>query len=865
MSEKLPKTTKKFKINTTFQTKEKEESNSIQLKDSTLIGNKRERTSSFTIETICDYCKMPIYSKYLKMNSFENTKEYIINEFKIKDNDFQNNLSKTLEELFPENIKEKNIVICNNCIEKKFIKGGVENLLGLNCDNNNEFEESINSENFKTLRDINTLNLQLIISQIKNIKIKFVKLVENITEIFNNTAIRVMFSNNKDSFMKIKEEMEKCKDKLEEINKIFEQLINDYTSKEIQQNLYISNLFNNNEKIFKKEKLSQLLKNIQMENTSSPNEAYIKNKTKDLEKDFNFNKKNELSKKILDFSTLKNKNFEISNNFNFSSAENLNNTKVNNHKSDSLNLGQDKNSVNQVMNLPNFGLDKQYLLYYLEKIQYLKKRLGLNNQTLQGFLANSFRNKDGTNLELNLKKNLNIDQSELSNNIFSNNLISHRPVNPKLLDMINNNTNNNDNINNINYNNNINNNSNIDNNINITSNINNNIKQNNISINNDNDNDKKNNNVNNNNYISDGKNNNNNNNNLICNNENNTQENKDDIKNNESTGNIVISKISLENNNINNSTSNNDDNQKKSNSASPQKLNNKNNLPSNLNIEPNYKMDMKKIENSIKIQNLINSSNNNNIYNNLGNNNSEMFSELLEFFKLSPSIHYLLYDNYFNNHSNINNNNLFNLPSLSTLSNLSEIKNDVNLIQTNNSQNKFNQKSSLINKNPNNINNNLNNNKNTDNNNSNNLGETPNPNNSISFTNSHKLKHKKEGTSSLLVNKLNKTEKEKKIKQENNVHLSNNESNSKINNCPNVSINIPVDSNEENNKTKINLQQNSNNINVENKNTNLENKGNLNSKNNNINANNSEKSENINENEQKENTKNDISIFLNQS
>ena len=850
MSEKLQRNNKKFKINTKIQQKEKEESNNLPLKDPTLIGNKRERTPSISIETICEYCKIPIHSKYLTIDSLENTKEYIINEFKIMDNDFQKNLLEILKELFPKNKKETNIMCCS-CVQKKFIRGGVVNLLELDCINNKKSDESKCSENIKILKDIYTLNLQLIISQVKNIKIKLMKAIENIKEIFSNTAIRVMLSNFKDSFMKIKEDMDKCGDKFEEINRIFEKLISDCTSKEKLQSLYINNLFNNNEKNYKKEKLLQFLKDIEIEIISIPEEIYTKNKNKEQENDVCFNTKNEVSKKTLDFSLLKNKNFVFTNNFNFNNVENINNTKINNNKPGSLNSGQEKNYFNQLLNLPNIGLGKQYSLYYLQKIQYFKERLGWNNQAFREILINKARNKGGANQ--NLKTDLSTDHSDLSNNLFSKNIASRKQFNSRLSNLVNSLDNNIGNISNINNNNNIDNNikdnnSNISSNI-VTNNTNNTTTNNEVLTNNVND-------VNNDiNSIMKTKNN-------DIHNDSNIPENDDSIKNknNDDEGNTLSSVNPVENSAINNNPDKNKDNSKTSNLPSLKKQNNKNNLPLNyLNIDLNSKIDMKKIENSIKIQNLINTANNNNnLFNIFGNNNSEMFSELLELFKLSPSLHYLLFDNYFNNHSNINISNS-NLPNFPNISNLSELLN-INKIPITNSQSQFKQSSSLINQNTINK---SNQNQNITNNDSNNIMGISNPNIRTSYNNLQQNKQKKEGTASLLVNMLTKVAKEKKSKQMNNQKLINNKKN---NNTPNVSINISIDSNEENNTEKTNLQQNKNTTNSENKNTDLEKKGDLSRTNNSdINANNSAKSKNDNENTQVENTKNDISIFLNQS
>ena len=206
--------------------------------------------------------------------------------------------------------------MCFSCVQNKFIRGGVENLFNLNCTNNNEFNGS-KRDNIKTLKDIYTLNFQLVISQIRNIRIKFMKSIDTINEIFGNTAIRVMFSNNKDSFMNIKKDMDKCMEKMEGINKMFEKLINDCISKEKLKNSYINNLFNINENIFQKEKLLELLKGIEIEITSSPEEIYMRNKDKELENNMIFNNKNESPEKTSEFSLLKNKNIGINNNFNF--------------------------------------------------------------------------------------------------------------------------------------------------------------------------------------------------------------------------------------------------------------------------------------------------------------------------------------------------------------------------------------------------------------------------------------------------------------------------------------------------------------------------------------------------------------------
>ena len=483
MSERSLKINKKHKLGNETNQKEKDQTFAHQIKDQSFIGNKRERANNEkNDDIICDKCKSTLEDNYLEINENLNEssiKEFILNCLKIKNNEFQNIFNEIFEEIISKKYVFKNIILCSECFKKNFFKGGIEKIFNINTIintkdsknkniesltadkkdlNNNELKELENelnetnskSKNIKILKDIYSLNIQLIINNLKNFKSRYSKIFEKLNLILENNLP-----------LKNKEDIEKYKEELSEINKIIEKLLNDCTSKEKLQSLNI-NLNNDNNN--NKEELLQLLKQIQLEienitsnggdsSAPAPEEwggENTKNNFEGENQDILFNpKKNDLFKKEnMDYAGLRNKNISFFNShMNFNNIDEINNLLVQNKNnsnninnistniSTNINNQEEKNNynnINQLLNLSNISgaLNKQQILNYLEKNQVLKKRLGLgnNNPSLSGILSNSQRNNP---------------QSGLNNNLLLNNLIFSGQISPQILNQINNNNNSN--------------------------------------------------------------------------------------------------------------------------------------------------------------------------------------------------------------------------------------------------------------------------------------------------------------------------------------------------------------------------------------------------------------------------------------
>ena len=487
------KINKKFKLPNEINQNEKDQTSPDKMKDQSFIGNKRERSNNEkNDEIICDKCKSIIEGNYLEINEniSDSNKEFILNCLKIQNNDFQNNFNEILEEIKSKKYNINNIILCSDCFKKNFFKGGIEKILNISTcinikdtknknnenvitekndnDNNNEIKELENelnetnskSKNIKILKEIYSLNIQLIIKNLKLFKSRYSKIFEKFNLILE-----------KNLPIKNKEEIEKNKEELAETNKIIEKLLNDCTSKEKLQSLNI-NLNNDNNN--NKEELLQLLKQIQLEienitsnggdsSAPAPEEWGGDNTKNNLEVEnqdvlFNTKKNDSFKKDNVDYTGLRNKNIGFSSHLNYNNIDEINNllvqnknipnnvNNVNNINNINTNISananqEDKNAynnINQLLNLSNISgkLGNQLILNYLEKNQVLKKRLGLGNSnpSLSGILSNSQRNNA---------------QSGLNNNILLNNLISSGQISPQMLNQINNNNSNNAQLNNL--------------------------------------------------------------------------------------------------------------------------------------------------------------------------------------------------------------------------------------------------------------------------------------------------------------------------------------------------------------------------------------------------------------------------------
>ena len=432
-----------------------------------LIGNKRERAKTEEEEQyeeqnkICKYCKSIDASDIIELNE-SCLSQKITNFFSknIKDENFSKILKENLKKILNNEIKNKNI-ICSKCFLNNFISGGIEKLFLEKKGDNNIMEkdkflgDNDQKKNLKQIVDIYSINFNLAIKSLKELKNKYSKTIKSTNEVFENTAIRVMLSNNKEIFQDLKKKMDDCKENLKEIEENFDTVINDLTKKEGSKKFFIEGVFSNN--IISKNHLLEALKGVENEiefsiidiNNGGPKLMNIRNE------------KNEESPEVAFYNLDKKKAKEICDKNN-NCSNNKNNIQSNNNINSNILLNPQNQKMQDIIeqSLNNNNIDKNEILK--------------NNPLLSPCPDSPFINPG-----LGFYPNLGPQISRLPNNILINNFIPPPSLNPQLIGQINNNQinsiipNNNNNSNNTNNNNNSINNNNINENNKNINNLNN--------------------------------------------------------------------------------------------------------------------------------------------------------------------------------------------------------------------------------------------------------------------------------------------------------------------------------------------------------------------------------------------------------
>ena len=422
--EKKSDKTEPININISIQ-KEIESPNNQETK---LIGNKREREKVEPEETgcskNCDFCKKSFTTDILELNKTMQN-EIIIEAIskQIKDDKFLKILKKNSEKLKivnNENINT-NIIICYNCLMDNFITGGLVNIFSkpendINCqDQLKNFDQK---NNLNQILDIYSINFNLAINSLKQLKEKYSKVTEITYELFESKPIKNLLSNNKEDYQELKIKMNYCKQNLKEIGENFDNLIKKLSSEELKKLFTEKTSPNDN---FYKNNFQKVLK---MENeikTSIDNATNNNGDIPSINNDDN------------------DKKLGLSNEFYCNLAKNekekndiYNKTTTQNNQLLYNIQNQKKQNINEQL-LPN-NLDKNILLSHNNYIQ---------NNPIDPFI----------NPILGLIPNIGLSQGgRTANNILLNNLSSSPILNPQILGQINNNnsiiSNNSNNINN---------------------------------------------------------------------------------------------------------------------------------------------------------------------------------------------------------------------------------------------------------------------------------------------------------------------------------------------------------------------------------------------------------------------------------
>ena len=398
----------------------------------TLIGNKRERPKSDEKNgnnKICDHCNT-VKSDFLEIDDYTPNKNIIDFISKnIKDENLRKHMTDFIIKKFPNKDKysqnksnnNQNInknIICIECFIETFTKGGLEKIfIGQKNENNYPIREINNNEqknNLKEITDLYSINLNLAISTLKQLKVEYHKTIKSTNDLFSNLAIQIMLSNNKEPFQDLKRKMDNCTKNLKEIEENFESLINDLTSKEELKKIFIEGIYDNDN--FSKNNLIKILKKITNEIEFS--NLNINGAPQNIN---NGNEKNLETPDITNYNVDNSKN-DIKNK--------QNNDNKNNNNGNKNNIQNNINN-NQLLNIQN-----------QKKQNYQDQKI--NNNILSSLSQNNLIQNSpeshfiGSNL--GLFSPFSFSQNRVSSNALLNNFFSSSSLGPQLLNQTNNNS-----------------------------------------------------------------------------------------------------------------------------------------------------------------------------------------------------------------------------------------------------------------------------------------------------------------------------------------------------------------------------------------------------------------------------------------
>ena len=470
MAEKDEKSDKKesTKLNLKIPNQKEKSSKSPENKK-ILVGNKRERSKTSENEEeqeqdqekkiincsfkFCNYCKNINALEILEFD--ETTKNQTIIDYISKiitNSNFIKNIKDNIEYIFKnkDNNKKKNKnIICSQCFLNNFISGGLEKIFFKkkdDKDDNNiqnkylDLNENEQKNNLKQIFDIYSINLNLAIKSLKDLKTKYSKTIKSTNDVFKNTAIRIMFSNFKENFQELKKKMDDCEKNLNEIEDIFDNIINDLTQKEEMKKFFIEGVFSNDN--ICKNNLLKILKKV--ENEIEIGTIKICNGPKSINNEIN--KNTEASEVI------------INNMDKIDNKENLNNKNNNNNQNNTQNI-INNNTLLNLQNQKKQNNNEQLLLNNIDKAEMLKNNILLTQNNFDPTCTNSdfFLNPG-----LSFFPNIPPQGGRIPSNILINNLFPSQNLNPQLISQFNNsqidsifpnNNNNNNTNNNVNNNN----------------------------------------------------------------------------------------------------------------------------------------------------------------------------------------------------------------------------------------------------------------------------------------------------------------------------------------------------------------------------------------------------------------------------
>ena len=182
-----------------------------------LIGNKRERPKEEEQQQqndnkkSCNICMQLISSDSLDLNE-PNQNEIILDIIskQIKEEKFlkilKENIDKILNNKESNNENTNKDIICYNCLMDNFVVGGIEKILSKpkNEINFPNFLEGNEKNNLKLIVDIYSVNLNLAIKSLKDLKEKYSKIIKITDELFSDIGIKNMLSCNKEAFPDLK-------------------------------------------------------------------------------------------------------------------------------------------------------------------------------------------------------------------------------------------------------------------------------------------------------------------------------------------------------------------------------------------------------------------------------------------------------------------------------------------------------------------------------------------------------------------------------------------------------------------------------------------------------------------------------------
>ena len=423
-----------------------------------LIGNKREREKEKEKEKekettdeekkskmICNCCKSSNIEENIFSKKLNNAQTFIDNFFK------EDEFMKALKENIDKEISSNNKInkYCNKCILNEFIKGGITRIFSQKKSEDNDKKVKIEQEmptllnnKLQSLIGCYSMNLNLSIINLRNIKTEYLDMSAKVKEIFKDTCIKILLKNDNEPFQELKKKIDNCEENMKDIGSHFDDLINNLIDKQELKPFVLDSV--KNDEPDQKNAILKILKRLEHETMNHIYESY-ENSNNNKEQDKKNIAENQLfiNNEILKNNLLMSQSNLLNNGHNLFNPAlgilplGLQNNPSNNPLLNNLMLSSMLNP--SILNQTNNTINLNSMLSNLNNNanEGNKNLNNLNNPQFPG-LNNLHAQNPGLNAANNLET-IYMIRNILNNNIPSNNMINNlypNQINPNLISPI---------------------------------------------------------------------------------------------------------------------------------------------------------------------------------------------------------------------------------------------------------------------------------------------------------------------------------------------------------------------------------------------------------------------------------------------